>query len=195
MPSRVKLGFAPPLTQAVAPALAPLVRVFARADRSPDIILTTATYGTVVLRDGCFRIGTAPGAPLVLFGRNMALGLDDAGYMEVRSSADPEQRGRVGERFVWGGYPPAIESEPDVKVLRARCGVAPIVSIGEPQSARAFRARANVIDAYATAKRITRQAAWEEIKACWAREDAWVARRRSSSARPQQRQCDQAEID
>ena len=178
-PPQVKLNFAREVdpASAMAPDLAPFVRVFPRADRSPGIILTSATYGRIILRDGCLRLERPRGGvePLVLFGRETRLQRDEEGYVEVRSIANPEEGGRIGERMVWGGYPPAVESEAAVRELRARCGSDPIVSIGEPKSAYQFRVRPWAIDEYAAARRISRQQAWNEIKACWAEQDSEAA--------------------
>ena len=56
--------------------------------------------------------------------------------------------------------------------LRKRCGTGPIAHVGNPTSQHHFRVRPFAIDDYARLKRISRQAAWNEIKACWRRQDA-----------------------
>lgn len=129
VPASIRLKFAPPLdaAQAVAPSVHPLVRVFARAERVVAYDFASYRNGLVVLRDGCFRIGDAPDAPLALFEREYMLGLDDEGFMEVRSVSDPDDRGRVGELFMAGGYVLPVEGEPGLAALRAQCGAGPII--------------------------------------------------------------------
>jgi hypothetical protein len=185
-PPRLILSFAQEVdgAGAVSPDVAPFVRVFARADQSPGVVLTVAIHGRVVLRDGCFRVDDGRGGgPLVLFGREVRLGRDEAGWMVVRGGGS-DVGARIGETMVWGGYPEAREDEPGVKVLRAQCGGGPIASVGAPASAHRFRVRPFAITAYARAKGMTRQQAWDEIKACWAVADARPAWRPRDTPRP-----------
>ena len=193
IPPQLKLNFGREIdpTKAVAPDAAPFVRTFARADRAPGAILSIAQRGRIVLRDGCFRLDDGKGGgPLVLFGRDTQLIRDEEGYLAVRSLNNPEGGGRIGEHMVWGGYPAGVESEPGMQALRTRCGSGPVMSVGEPTSAAYFRVRPWAIDNYATQKRISRQAAWEEIKACWARDDARMAAERPGEMGPPPRDCD-----
>jgi hypothetical protein len=66
---------------------------------------------------------------------------------------------------------PVAENAPMVQDLRQRCGNAPIEAISFPESRRNARIRPWAIDAYVRHRRITRQQAWDEIRACWARQD------------------------
>ena len=59
-----------------------------------------------------------------------------------------------------------------VAELRARCGAPPVEAISFPESRRNFRVRPWAIDDYVRERRISRQQAWDEIRACWARQDA-----------------------
>lgn len=185
-PPQVKLTFAREIEggAAVAPDLRSFVRVFARADQSPGMVLSVANHGRIVLRDGCFRVDDGQGGgPMVLFGREAILRRDAQGWMTVRGP-DSEAGARIGERMVWGGYPEPREDEPDVKALRARCGAGPITSVGAPDSAHRFRVRPFAISYYARAKSLTRQQAWDEIKACWAAADARPPYRPGDPPRP-----------
>lgn len=57
LPERVRLKFPPPPNpRSVDPDLVPLVRVFAREDRLPAVVLSAALGGRLILRDGCFRM-------------------------------------------------------------------------------------------------------------------------------------------
>jgi len=78
----------------------------------------------------------------------------------------PRHLGRIGEPFSWGGPIGTSESLPMVAELRARCGRAPLVHVGVPQSARLFSVRPWVIDAMAERRKIGRDEAWRRFKAC-----------------------------
>lgn len=142
IPDRLRLRFAPPPNpRSIDPALAPLVRVFARSDRATGITLAAARRGRVVLRDGCFRVagnGTAD-EPLVLFDRDAELGLDAERYLVLRDG--PGEPTRIGEPVVWAGPRGADEADAGVRALRAHCGEGPIVPIGSPTSATRFPPR------------------------------------------------------
>ncbi|WP_206185452.1 hypothetical protein [Sphingosinicella sp. CPCC 101087] len=144
LPERVRLHFPPaPNARSVDPALAPLVRVFARQDRAPGVVLSAALSGRLILRDGCFRMQEhGAGEPLVLFGRDVELGVDEDGYMVVTDPRGSESYGgpsaRIGERVVWSGPRGVDAADEGVKALRAACGSDPIVAVGEPRSERRF---------------------------------------------------------
>ena len=175
LPERLKLNFPPPPDpRSIDPALTPLVRIFAREDRRPATVLTAALSGRLILRDGCFRLaehGDGP-QPLVIFGRDTELVLDAEGYMAVRPNAEPGPAPRIGERVVWSGPRGANEADEGVRALRAACGTGPVVAVGEPISAREFRVRPWEVDEVARSRGISREAAWEALKACWTRLDA-----------------------
>lgn len=143
IPERVRLSFPPsPNPRSVDPVLAPQVRVFAREDRVPAIVLSAALSGRLILRDGCFRLGEhGEGEPLVLFGRDVELRRDDEGRMAF---FDPHggRAARVGERVVWSGPRGVNEADAGVQALRAACGDDPIVAVGEPISEQVFEAQA-----------------------------------------------------
>lgn len=135
LPPRLELRFSPPRNpRSVDPALSRYVRVFARADRRPAIVHDALLSGRVILRDGCFRLvehGDAPDA-LVIFGRDIELGLDDQHYMVLKSAGSGRAAPRIGEIMAWGGPRDYAEADPAVRVLRERCGPGPIVAVGEP---------------------------------------------------------------
>ncbi|MDQ3039699.1 MAG: hypothetical protein M3R16_07880 [Pseudomonadota bacterium] len=179
LPDAIKLAFAPELQGAVVdPKAVPLVRLFPQSDRAAGIVLASATSGRIVLQDGCFRV-LRPNQPpaLAYFAKEAGLGLDEQGYLALRERSpkppSPQSNlGRIGEVFVWGGYGAVTEDMAMVAELRKRCGAGPITHVGNPTSLHHFRVRPFAIDEYARGKRITRQAAWTEIKACWRQQDA-----------------------
>jgi hypothetical protein len=187
VPDNVRLNFQPEVdaARAVAPDAAPFIRTFPRADRAPSSILSIAKRGRIILVDGCFRMNSADG-PLVLFGRNTRLVRDDQGYLTVESVGNRQARGRIGEHMTWGGYPAGVEDEPGVRAIRQHCGDGQIESVGEPESSAWFRVRPHAIASYAGHARISLQAAWDAIKACWAEQDA---RREQPNGAPY-RDCD-----
>lgn len=143
LPERLRLNFPPPPNpRAVDPVLASRIRVFARQDRAPGAVLQAALGGRLILRDGCFRLQDHGdgGEPLVLFGRDVELTIDDAGHMIV---SDPSEGrlARVGERVIWSGPRGVDEADAGVHALRAACGADPIVAVGEPVSEAVFNAR------------------------------------------------------
>ena len=138
LPKRLELRFSPPRnSRSIDPALVSYVRVFAREDRRPAVILQARLGGRVILRDGCFRLiehGDA-GEALVVFGRDLELGLDAQNYMVLKNAGSNKPPPRIGEMMVWGGPRYFSEADPNVKMLRAACGAGPIVAVGEPDSA------------------------------------------------------------
>ena len=192
VPASVELSFAPEIDPArvVAPDAAPFVRTFPRADRSPGAILSIAKGGRIILVDGCFRLNTTDG-PFVLFGRDTRMVRDADGYLAVASSNNLERGGRIGEHMTWGGYPGPVEGEPGMEAIRQHCGAGPIEAVGVPQSTAWFRVRPHAIAAYAEVRQLSLQAAWDEIKACWAEEDARFGRVRPGQMPSEpMRQCD-----
>ncbi len=80
LPERLELVFSPPRNlRSIDPALARYVRVFPREDRLPAITHQALLSGRIILREGCFRVAehARAGEPLVIFGRDVELGLDD----------------------------------------------------------------------------------------------------------------------
>lgn len=142
LPDRLRLNFSPPANpHSVDPALAALVRMFARSDRLPAMVNSAALSGRIILRDGCFRLSRdgADGEPLVLFGRDSELVLDGMGYLVVRNGVG--RIVRIGEPAIWAGPIGVTEADAGVVALRARCGNGPVVAVGEPFSAAHFPPR------------------------------------------------------
>lgn len=138
LPERLELRFSPPRNpRSVDPALNRYVRVFARVDRKPALVHDALLRGRVILRDGCFRLTEygEQGEALVIFGRDVELGLDADNYMVLKNTSPGRAAPRIGEMMMWGGRRGYSEADPNVKLLRSRCGPGPIVSVGEPNSA------------------------------------------------------------
>jgi len=153
---------------AVAAAAAPLIRIFPQSDRALGATNQALLGGRIELRDGCLWV-SGPNQPdrLAYFGREVAIGLDDQGYLALRTRGPgPRHLGRIGEPFSWGGPIGTAETMPMVAELRARCGDAPLEHVGIPQSARLFNIRPWVIDAIAERRRIGRDEAWRRFRAC-----------------------------
>lgn len=169
IPEAIKLEFASGVDgPAVAPGLQPLVRIFPHSDRALGATNQALLGGRIVLRDGCFYV-TGPDRPpsLAYFAREVALGVDQQGYLSLRArGANPRHLGRVGEQFSWGGPIGITEEAPMVAELRKRCGTAPLEHVGVPQSARLFHVRPWVVDAIAARRKISRAEAWRRFRAC-----------------------------
>ena len=133
LPSRLQMRFSPPRNpRSLDPALARYVRIFPRQDRHPAISLLALLSARVILRDGCFRLAEQAGAsePLVIFNRDAELGVDAQGYMILGRTGSVGAGRRIGERIEWGGPQGYSEADPNVKLLRERCGTGPIVAVG-----------------------------------------------------------------
>jgi hypothetical protein len=169
LPDAIKLDFAGAAEgAAVDERVRPLIRVFPQSDRALGATNQALLHGRIVLRDGCLFVtgGNGP-ARLAYFAREVALGLDEQGYLALkRRGPAPRHLGRIGEQFNWAGPIGINETMPMVAELRARCGNAPLEHVGVPDSARLFHIRPWVIDAIAERRRISREEAWRRFKAC-----------------------------
>jgi hypothetical protein len=169
LPDAIKLEFAGGVEGApIAPVLERLVRLFPQSDRALGATNQALLGGRILLQDGCFYL-TGPNRPpsLAYFAREVALGVDQQGYLSLRSrGANPRHLGRVGEQFSWGGPIGITEDAPMVAELRKRCGNAPLEHVGVPESARLFHVRPWVVDAIASRRKISRNEAWRRFKAC-----------------------------
>lgn len=175
VPEAIKLRFAEPAEGPALPEqVRPLIRIFAQSDRALGPTHQALLGGRIVLRNGCFYV-TGPGGRdrLAYFAREVAIGIDEQGYLALRSRGPASRHlGRIGEPFSWGGPIGTSESMPMVAELRARCGNAPLEHVGVPQSARLFHVRPWVIDALAERRKISREEAWRRFKTCIAEQEA-----------------------
>ncbi len=143
-PDTLNLKFATaPVGVAVDPAVAPGIRIFAQGDRNLGATNQAALGGRIVLRDGCFFVvGYQGKEQLAYFAREVGLGVDQQGYLALRTrDREPRHLGRIGEMFTWGGPIGIDEGAPMVAELRARCGKAPLMHVGVPDSSAMFNAR------------------------------------------------------
>ena len=169
VPDAIKLEFSEGVEGApVLEKVRPLIRIFPQSDRALGATNQALLGGRIVLRDGCFYVTGANGADrLAYFGREVALGVDEQGYLALRTRGSaPRHLGRIGEPFSWGGPIGTSETMPMVRELRARCGNAPLEHVGIPESSRLFEVRPWVIDAIAARRKIGRDEAWRRFKKC-----------------------------
>jgi hypothetical protein len=175
VPDAIRLQFSGGVAGSpISPTLGPLVRIFPQSDRALGATNQALLSGRIVLRDGClFVSGVNQPDRLAYFGREVAIGLDEQGYVALRRrGSNPSDLGRIGESFSWAGPIGISEDMPMVRELRARCGNAPLQHVGVPQSTRLFSVRPYVVDAIAHRRKISRNEAWRRFKACLERREA-----------------------
>ena len=179
----VSFSFAPPQTEpAMPPELEGYIRHFARSPQAPGVVPSLASWGRVYLDGGCFRMAGVNDRdrsddPLALFGRDAQLKRDDEGYLVVTGRGG--EGARIGEEMQLGWAPevtPEHVAHAEAEALRAACGPGKVVDVGVPQSARGFKIRPSALASYAEQRRLSRQTAWDEMVACWKRQDATEAR-------------------
>lgn len=165
----VRLSFPRPRPPAFAdPSLQKHIRMFARETKAKGIQLLAGYSGRIILEDGCFRLTNRLG-PLVMFGRETQLGLDEQGYLIVIGKA---RRYRVGEIGSWPGPNQVDEADPEVRTLRRQCGSAPITNVAEPESLRLFGLPdPQWVADYGRARSLPYRSAWQEVIACMKREE------------------------
>ena len=132
-----------PVGPAVNPALVEGIRLFPQSDRNLGATNQAALGGRIILRDGCFLvIGDNGTDQLAYFAREVGLGFDSEGYLSLHTrTAELRHLGRVGEQFTWSGPISISEDAPMVAELRERCGNAPLMHVGIPESSAIFNAR------------------------------------------------------
>lgn len=131
---RLRIRFAPEPSTAVP--VARHVRAFPSVRYAPGVVPAIASYGRVVLRDGCFRVLGDKGDDrgLAVFARDAQLRLDDQGRLVVGVPDLERPPARIGEDGNWGWESVGGPIQPEQSELRARCGDAPLVYVGVPRS-------------------------------------------------------------
>ena len=132
-----------PVGTSVDPRVAGGIRIFAQGDRNLGATNQAALSGRIVLKDGCFKVVGFDGKEqLAYFAREVGLGLDAQGYLALHArDAQRRHLGRIGEMFTWAG-PIGIDKRATIVAqLRARCGDAPLMHVGAPDSTAMFNAR------------------------------------------------------
>ncbi|HEX8654604.1 MAG TPA: hypothetical protein VF693_05205 [Allosphingosinicella sp.] len=167
----------------VAEAARRFVRILPQARHRTGSETAELNIGTIVLRDGCFRLdGPGEDDPFAFFGAETGVRLDEAGALILYQrgaggyGGDPA---RVGERMVLGGGAGREIDDAEVTAaVRAACGPGRVVTVGNPRSYAAFRRRYSAwrVDAIAQRQRTSRDEAWRRLTACWAREDEYAER-------------------
>ena len=169
IPNVIELEFAEGVHGApVDPRVGSLVRMFPQSDRALGATNQALLGGRIILRGGCFYVvGASQPSRLAYFAREVGLGLDEQGYLSLRTrGSKPRHLGRVGEQFSWAGPIGISEDAPMVAELRRRCGDAPLIHVGVPESSRLFEVRPWVVDAIAQRRKISRDDAWRRFKDC-----------------------------
>jgi hypothetical protein len=167
----------------VAEAARRFVRILPQARHRTGSETAELNIGTIVLRDGCFRLdGPGEDDPFAFFGAETGVRLDEAGALILYQrgaggyGGDPA---RVGERMVLGGGAGREIDDAEVTAaVRAACGAGRVVYVGNPRSYSAFRRRYSAwrVDSIAQRQRTSRDEAWRRLTACWAREDEYAER-------------------
>jgi hypothetical protein len=165
------------------------VRIMPLARHRTGAETSELNVGTIVLRDGCFRLDRAgDDDPFALFGAETGVSLDAAGALTLyQRGAGGEGGGdpaRVGERMVLGGGAGREITDPgELAPIHAACGPGKVVSVGNPRSYSAFRRRYSAwrVDELARRLGIGRDEAWRRLTTCWRIEDeAWEQVRRGA---------------
>jgi hypothetical protein len=159
------------------------VRILPQARHRTGSETSELNIGTIVLRDGCFRLdGPGEDDPFAFFGAETGVRLDEAGALTLYRRGPGGYGGepaRVGERMVLGGGAGREIGDADATAaVRAACGPGRVVAVGNPRSYAAFRRRHSAwrVDAIAQRQHISRDEAWRRLTACWAREDEHAER-------------------
>jgi hypothetical protein len=162
----------------VAEAARRFVRILPLARHRTGSETSELNVGTIVLRDGCFRLdGPAGDDPLALFGAETGVKLDGAGALTLYQRGRGGEAGdpaRVGERMVLGGGAGREITDPgELAPIHAACGPAKVVYVGNPGSYAAFRRRWSGwrVDEMARRRGLSRDEAWLWLTSCWRAED------------------------
>ena len=176
-PANLRLRFSPlaePDLPAVAPDVAPLLRVYPQESgpggASPDM----ATFDAVVLRGGCLFIDEE-GADDPLVGMPFGVGLfrDGEGHLSFRSrySRQPQLHGRVGTRLQLGWR----TSRPAPPALQKTCNAKRIVTVSSADQAAGYGYDSLGIKQYAERHRLTSAQALARANECLLRAEQRLA--------------------
>lgn len=128
---------------AVAPEIAHLIRILPRVRPRAysnslivsDLIIPPVVTGTVIMRDGCFRLA-GKGEPLVLLPEYTRAVLDEAGYLILGPPGTARaMAGRVGETMWWYGPTLQVTNAAVTGPLRKACGPGRVVRVGTSSDA------------------------------------------------------------
>ena len=111
--------------QAVPPEIAPLIRIFPRDDRIPEMLSSINSSLKIILKDGCFRAADQKHA-LVLFPFGAKLFVDKSGYLGFGSSEMPGYA-RVGETVIFMGSINEVKTPALVDPIHAVCGPSKVI--------------------------------------------------------------------
>ena len=127
----------------VAPEIAHLIRILPRVRPRAysnslivsDLIIPPVVTGTVIVRDGCFRLA-GKGEPLVLLPEYTRAVLDEAGYLILGPPGTARaMAGRLGETMWWYGPTLKVTNAAVIGPLRKACGPGRVVRVGTSSDA------------------------------------------------------------
>lgn len=164
---------------AVSEDAAPFVRVFPQAEAFEGITPALATWGTIVLRDGCFFIDYEDrDDPLVQFPRGAGLFIDDEGYLAVGPRVgDRSIAARVGTQAQLGYSYPVELSDVDHELAR-QCGSHPVVAVTTVENGARFAADLSEIRRFRDRHDIDDETAINAFRNCWRKRAMVVANSR-----------------
>lgn len=122
----------------IAPEIAHLIRILPRVRPSPNsnapglstLEIPPTVTGTIILRDGCFRL-SGRGEPLVLLPEYARAVLDESGYLMLGPPGTArDMAGRVGETMSWAGPTLVITNPAVTEPLHKTCGPGRVVRAG-----------------------------------------------------------------
>lgn len=192
IPANLLLRFDPraaPDLPAVSADAQPAVRFFAQQQQpsgpTPDI----ATFGAVVLRDGCL-FSDEPGDddPLAMFPFTVGLYRDDEGYLAFRprDSSDQRQLGRVGTRFQLGHQRDV--ADPPTDLIEA-CGAHRVIEVSSADQAAGYGNDWFAVREYRDREGISSAEAMRRANACLLEQEQTMADNRLRGTRAHPVQC------
>lgn len=169
---------------AVSEDATPFVRIFPQAEAFRGITPALATWGTIVLRDGCFFIDYEDrDDPLVQFPRGAGLFIDDEGYMAVGPRVgDRSIAARVGTQAQLGYSYPVQLSDVDHE-LATQCGSHPVVAVTTVEHGARFAATSSEVRRFRDRQDIDDQTAIDAFRDCWRKRAMVIADRRLRGSR------------
>lgn len=170
---------------------APFVRIFPQALDFAGITPALATWGTIVLRDGCFFIDYEDrDDPLVQFPREAGLFVDEEGYLAIGPrTGDRSMAARVGSEAQLG-YRYPVEASAVGDELIEQCGSHPIIGVTTVQHGVRFGINPSEIRQFRDRHNLGSEEAIEVFRQCFRNRAKALAGRRLRNSRDHLPTCD-----